>query len=514
MKKSMMILFALLCVAYHAKAADRGFRFRDGRCLDANGREGLNPYFLGQCSDMRGVALRGLEFQGLDISGSRFDNSDIQEINFENSNLNAVNFDFASFTDVNFKGAIVYNSSFENTIFNKVNFSKSEFQNSGFFEAVIKDSNFTEGKFQSCRFKKASLKQSILTASVWRNSDLSEAKFTEAHGEGANFAGSIIDSADFFNAQLERANFSRASGNSVYFVGAKLTSADFSESRFQDSQFRNADMKFAILRRSDFTQSNFNRTNLTGAVVDGVIFKEARYSKTTLLPFAEEKAKEFGMKLDKSKRVYLLWDTMTDKLRSFATALSERTHGQIEIDFSAMQVRDFDGSVTLIDYDAVIFFVGSTDGYAGDLADNGQKSLVKYVENGGLFISGEWLAYLVSNNYYQSMLDLVLFHRETGNADDSKLVLTEDGKSDPILSGMKNPIEISYRGENVGPVVAFDEGPVKVLANTERDRPAIALRDFGRGQVLAFNFACTDEEAKCLNDTALIQIYINAILNR
>lgn len=515
MRRSMMMAFlGVLSFTLHLQAADMGFRYRDGRCVDSNGREGLNPYFLGPCSDMRGVIIRGLELTGIDFSGSRFDNAEIQKISFDGSKLQNVRFDLSILNEVNFGGASVQNASFKQATLNKTIFTKADIRNSDFAESTFTESNFTGGKFTSCRFQKVNLAKSVLNNSQWLNSDLQEASFAEVRAQGVSFSGSNLEKTNFQSAQLEQADFSQTSGTAVDFSGANLSTANFINAKLPKSLLRNANLKSAKLQQSDFAQSEFNRADLTGAVVDGMIVNGARYSKRTILPFSAERAKELGMTLVNIKQVYLLWDTMTDRLRAFVAALGELSKGEIEVVMSAMQVRSFQGNVPLEGYDAVLFFVGTSDGYGGDLPDAGQKALVKYVEDGGLFISGEWLAYLVSNNSYKLMRDLILFQRQSGNSGASTLTFTEDGKKDPILLGITSPMSISFHGQNVGPVVMFAQNPVKTLAMNASNQPAIATRNYGKGQVLAFNFACTYEEATCLNDLAVRQIYSNAILNR
>ena len=49
---------------------DLGFRYRDGKCVNEAGEEGMNPEYPGECGDLKGANLAELPLDGVDFSGA------------------------------------------------------------------------------------------------------------------------------------------------------------------------------------------------------------------------------------------------------------------------------------------------------------------------------------------------------------------------------------------------------------------------------------------------------------
>src|SRR5258708_1907296 len=89
-KTACVILFSLLATTLPAHAGDMGFRFNGTACVDSKGAAGLNPYYLGQCGDLRHLTISGFNFDGVDFSGSQFDGTNLGTSTLKNAILNSV----------------------------------------------------------------------------------------------------------------------------------------------------------------------------------------------------------------------------------------------------------------------------------------------------------------------------------------------------------------------------------------------------------------------------------------
>src|SRR5438093_47475 len=111
--KYVLCLFAAL-FSLSSFAADMGFRFQNGKCVNDNGTEGLNPSYFGQCGDNRGITLYKFDLTGSDLSGSTFDGADLQLTIFNKTTLTNV-----SFNETNLAGVQFLEATLESTNFNK-----------------------------------------------------------------------------------------------------------------------------------------------------------------------------------------------------------------------------------------------------------------------------------------------------------------------------------------------------------------------------------------------------------
>src|SRR5689334_9670282 len=104
-----IVILSFLFLAAGAQANDLGFRYRNGRCLNGANAEGLNPSFIGQCSDLRNAVLGRLDFTQVDFSGSKFTNADLQQSKFDGANLTGVDFEAANLSGVSFGASTLKN---------------------------------------------------------------------------------------------------------------------------------------------------------------------------------------------------------------------------------------------------------------------------------------------------------------------------------------------------------------------------------------------------------------------
>ncbi|MGE0614822.1 MAG: pentapeptide repeat-containing protein [Bacteriovoracia bacterium] len=218
-----------------ASALDLGFRYQNGKCVNGEGKIGLNPFYFGPCSDMRDLTLNRFEMAGIDFSGSKFTNADLQLTNFRTSR----------FVDVDFTGAKLMGANFLDSTFEKVNFMGANLRRAKFSGAT-----FLESRFVGVDFRGFDLSYFQCVQCTFDKADFSEANLTEA----------VIDQASFSEAILANAKL----------IGAMVTHSTFAN---------------AVLRGSNWNQADVSGSN----------FAKAKYSMRTQLPFNEVEAKKQKM---------------------------------------------------------------------------------------------------------------------------------------------------------------------------------------------------------------------------
>ncbi|MGE0614823.1 MAG: pentapeptide repeat-containing protein [Bacteriovoracia bacterium] len=211
-------------------SGDLGFRYQAGKCLNAKGEAGLNPSFLGQCADLRGVVISRLNLDGIDFSGSKFTNTDLQLTTFRGGRL----------VDVDFESAKLAGADFIDAHLERVSFQRSSLKNAKFSGATVLESSFK--------------------------------------------------GVDLGSFDLSLSNFARCNFDEANFNGTKLTEAVLESSSFKGANFKDAHLAKADLRRANFDGANLRGSNLEGAEVKGATFAGAKYNRRTKLPFTQEEA--------------------------------------------------------------------------------------------------------------------------------------------------------------------------------------------------------------------------------
>jgi uncharacterized protein YjbI with pentapeptide repeats len=289
------LLLAFLVSANVGLAGDLGFRYKDGKCLNGEGKEGLNTVYFGQCSDFRSVVLGRVSLEKIDFSGSRFDGATLQLVNFSG----------ATFESVNFEGAQLAGIQFEGAKFNKVTFKQGMLKNVSVSEATMKDVTFENASMlgntlnylecKGCSFKNVDLSSSTLESVNFEGSDLTGANISTSTLQGANLSKASLKGVNFKGTNLAGSNLSFAQA-----VEAKLNSADLSNANLQGLVLDGSDLRKAKFDKADLRGASFNNTDLRGAmIVDCKLeknsFKGAQFNKRTVLPFNEEQARAAGL---------------------------------------------------------------------------------------------------------------------------------------------------------------------------------------------------------------------------
>jgi uncharacterized protein YjbI with pentapeptide repeats len=249
------VLTVSLGFSLQAFSRDLGFRYTNGNCVNGQGETGLNPGFIGQCGDLRGVTLSRLDMSDTDLSGSKFNSSDLQLTQFNRSILIDVDFEGAHLQGVEFAGAKIERSKF----------NRADLQNSRFGDAQVKESRFS--------------------LAVMEGLDLSY----------TNFSGCTFDGARLNKANLQDADFS-----AVNLQEATLEYTDMTAAKLVRAVFDKANLKHAIQARADlsgasFFEADLRSANLADAKVEGAMFAQAKYNLRTILPFTTEEADRQNM---------------------------------------------------------------------------------------------------------------------------------------------------------------------------------------------------------------------------
>lgn len=233
--RAILILILLFSTA-HATAKDLGFRFDQAskKCKNANGAEGLNPSFFGQCGDFMGTSIGGLDWTNVDFRGSRFAASTVSDINFTNANLSYTSFAYATVTKLILTGATTTESDFSHVVF---------------------EGDFSGVKFDQVRLTGASFAGATLNGTIFKGNDC---------------AGVVFEKASLTKADLRAGNFAGANFKTASLEGADLSGADFSETDLRSASLK--DVKF-----------------------DNAIFRNARINRKTVLPFSLDDAVKQGM---------------------------------------------------------------------------------------------------------------------------------------------------------------------------------------------------------------------------
>ncbi len=213
-----------------------------------------------------------------------------------------------------------------------------------------------------------------------------------------------------------------------------------------------------------------------------------------------------GLYAQQACSVLLIWDTQSASTPALVTALE---NAGLNVTLSDTSAPGYDGTnPSPTGFGCVILLDGTT--YDVGMPASGQQALVSYVQNGGGFIGGEWLANDFQDGYYQDMRDLVLFDRETGSESDLTYTVVPGMESHPVLAGVPSSFTV-YTAYNVGPAHTFATDPVTVLMTDNKGSDAVAVRQFGAGRVVGFNHAGNYDSLPVLADPNIQQLYINGV---
>jgi uncharacterized protein YjbI with pentapeptide repeats len=196
--RHLVLHLLLITLGLMAHATDLGFRYQNGKCVNADAAEGFNPGFIGQCGDFRAMTLTLSTLDDADLSGSTFAGANLQLVTFKNSFLVGVDFSRARLAGVDFYRAQIEMADFKETTLDNVKVGEAKFANVRFDLAKMSRLDLSYGDFMNCSFK---------------SGDLSYANLFMANVSRSNFDGAIIKYADLTDAIVAGATFTGATYN-------------------------------------------------------------------------------------------------------------------------------------------------------------------------------------------------------------------------------------------------------------------------------------------------------------
>jgi hypothetical protein len=222
----------------------------------------------------------------------------------------------------------------------------------------------------------------------------------------------------------------------------------------------------------------------------------------------------FAPKSDAGVNVLLLPDGPQndpgDGINSFFAALLAEGHtvtmGPIEYTWNG-------SNPSLDEFDVVVHFNGKTWKRALPVA--GQQALVNFVRLGGGYVGGQWNGYEAFHGLLVDMDDLVL--QLSGPPPDNCINCsmnwtTVSGMGDhPMLAGIPESFEFFAGAHDAGPLVDFAVDPSTVLMTAPGGGPAVTVREFGYGRVVAFSAAPNQKSELTLQETYIQLLYLNAV---
>ena len=182
-------------------------------------------------------------------------------------------------------------------------------------------------------------------------------------------------------------------------------------------------------------------------------------------------------------RVLLLWDSKNEQTAQLTKSLKS---SGLEVALSETDSAHFNGSnPALTNFDVVIHMNGTT--WQVEMPREGQLALVKFVQNGGGYIHHEWNAYQLSIGMLESMRQLILFDRVSGQGPREITIRgTADGKPHPVVWEVPKTFKMNG-GANIGHVHVFTDSPALVLARDDQGNDAIAVREYQLGRIVGFH---------------------------
>lgn len=541
-----MLAFFLNLKLSAATAIDLGFRYKDGRCLDKDGNEGVNPAYFGQCGDLSGVRLGNFSLDGIDISGSKWKASDLSSVSFKNARIVGVDFSSARISGVDFTDSVIENVDFTDAVFKNITlfdaqlhqlvFKRSnlsgnqltyaEFKNSIFEDVDFSNTDLADAKFSSSKLIGVNFTRANLEGIVFKESTLEKINFSSTKLMGAEFSSMDLSGYDFSNSNLQSAQFLNSNLTGAQFVQADLSSSalvgsfgeniDFSGAKFLDSDLTKAVYKKSLFRRSNLTRANLANASLLESDIRNAIFENTEFSslsltgskanKRTIVPVSSEQLIQMGVTVDSNPSVLILWDVQNDSLEIFKKSLEA---AGIEVTLSESVEYNFLGFKEGAEFDAVIFLDGMT--YGQGMQVSGQRALVDYVKNGGAFLHTEWLAYEIEQGTMSEMKDLSVLKRVSAINGPVEYIPVADQAGHPIFTDFDGPKTISNCTHNSGPAQSFATEPARTLAVDKDGLAMIAERNFGKGRVIGFASAGNFDN-ECLKDKNLQTYFINALM--
>ena len=188
--------------------------------------------------------------------------------------LHSVNCRGINLTDESLAHAYLSNSDFRGA-----RFMGTYLQDARFFEANLEGALFDDCHMPDIHFNRANLRRSN-----FHGVNAIDGAFEKADMYGAILLHCDMGGAFFPSANLREVTASGCGFESTSFEGADMSGGDFTNSVFEDSDLVKVNLVGADLTCADLTNANLSGADLRKAILHGVCFKDAKYTRRTRWP--------------------------------------------------------------------------------------------------------------------------------------------------------------------------------------------------------------------------------------
>ena len=265
-----------------------------------------------------GLDFTGADFSGLDLRGANFAGAWLESVDFTKSNLSGADFSYAVLAHANLAGVVAMGSKFTGAnlgraalkggIFDKAEFSGATLVHCSFSETQLRSANITGAMLLDTSWGQADWSGVIATGQTFYKLDLRGVVLAQAELSGCNFIECDLSGVDMRAANLGRAtfvtckldgallqraqaqgaimakdctlitanlgegnfggcNFGGADMTGVRLVKTMMDGANLSDAKINDSDWRLASAKGALLRKTSMQRAFLAGVNFENAVL-------------------------------------------------------------------------------------------------------------------------------------------------------------------------------------------------------------------------------------------------------
>jgi hypothetical protein len=176
------VIGATLLAIPAAAQQDLGFRYQDGKCVNADGEEGLNPGYVDECGGLRGHDLRQAPLDRVNLAGA-----DLQAARLTRARMRRV-----ILRDADLRGAELDGADLRQADLRSANLDRARLGGSDLTGAQLQDADLIRTDLVAAILRDADLTGANLRSADLRDADLSYADVTRANLRGARFNASTI----------------------------------------------------------------------------------------------------------------------------------------------------------------------------------------------------------------------------------------------------------------------------------------------------------------------------------
>lgn len=461
--------------------------FSQGLVVTASNLEG---------SDWSNATLNKAVFTESNASHARFVNARIQEGVFNGGNLTETDFTGATIDSANFGKATLTQTTFQGARLANSTFANAQAAGLIFSDATIESTSFAGASLSDAIFKNAvGIQVSFVDASLL-NADFSDMKLSYGNFSKTHASGILAKRLQITKSNFEAAVLKSANLESSLVIDSSLDGADLSGANLQGSTFRNTSFKRALVvgaklvgiqadridvSGADFSNANVNRADLSTVLnFEQATWTRAGFTKRTLFPFSQDHAKTLGLVLSRTANILIIWDAKTDYLTSIAEIFAQ---DEAEVKFSVEAETEYrgtelDGIDTVIHLNANYYYV--------PMPIAGQEALVKFVKDGGIYMTFGLSAY--ENYYYadrvSTMRDILLFDFKIFGGSSTATFKKVEAQNHPALTDLPDSFatECAYGEQDT--LHVFPENPATVIMTLNSfgsNYDTLAVRKVGKG---------------------------------